>query len=41
MGYNTFVEIAEITDTGTWFRLRVGDFTTREKANSFATKYIK
>jgi len=41
MGYNTFVEIAEITDTGTWFRLRVGDFTTREKANSFANKYIK
>ena len=41
MGYNTFVEIAEITDQGTWFRLRVGDFTTREKANSFASKYIK
>ena len=41
MGYNTLVEIAEITDTGTWFRLRVGDFTTREKANSFANKYIK
>ncbi|MBT8387982.1 MAG: SPOR domain-containing protein, partial [Ignavibacteria bacterium] len=41
MGYNTFVEIAEITDTGTWFRLRVGDFTTREKANGFASKYIK
>ncbi len=41
MGYNTFVEIAEIAGTGTWFRLRVGDFTTREKANSFANKYIK
>ena len=41
MGYNTFVEIAEITGKGTWFRLRVGDFTTREKANSFANKYIK
>lgn len=41
MGYNAFVEIAEITDQGTWFRLRVGDFTTMEKANSFALKYIK
>lgn len=41
MGYNTFVEIAEVEDTGTWFRLRVGDFTTREKANIFANKYIK
>jgi len=41
MGYNTIVEIAEITDQGTWFRLRVGDFTTRENANSFAIKYIK
>ena len=41
MGYNTFVEIAEITGKGTWFRLRVGDFTTRDKANSFANKYIK
>ena len=40
MGYNAFVEIAEISG-GTWFRLRVGDFTTREKANSFANKYIK
>lgn len=41
MGYNAFVEIAEITDKGTWFRLRVGDFTTREKANEFANKYTK
>jgi len=41
MGYNAFVEIAEITDKGTWFRLRVGDFTTREKANDFANKYTK
>jgi len=41
MGYNAFIEIAEVEDTGTWFRLRVGDFTTREKANSFANKYIK
>ncbi len=41
MGYNAFVEIAEITDKGTWFRLRVGDFTTRDKAISFAQKYTK
>lgn len=40
-GYNAFVEAAEIPDRGTWYRVRVGNFSTKEEAQIFANKNIR
>ncbi|MDY0083954.1 MAG: SPOR domain-containing protein, partial [Ignavibacteriaceae bacterium] len=40
-GYNAFVETAEIPERGTWYRVRVGNFTTKEEAQNFINKNIR
>jgi cell division septation protein DedD/nucleoid DNA-binding protein len=40
-GYNAFVEAAEIPGRGTWYRVRVGNFNTKEEALIFAKKNIR
>ncbi|MDP2363559.1 MAG: SPOR domain-containing protein, partial [Ignavibacteria bacterium] len=40
-GYNAFVEAAEIPNRGTWYRVRVGNFSTREEAQNFISKNIR
>ena len=40
-GYNAFVEEAEIPGRGTWYRVRVGNFSSKEEAQSFASKNIR
>jgi cell division septation protein DedD/nucleoid DNA-binding protein len=37
-GYNAFIEIADIPGKGTWYRVRVGDFTSLKQAEDFAVK---
>jgi len=39
LGYNAFVEIAEVPGSGTWYRVRVGDFTSEKQAVEFENKY--
>lgn len=41
LGYNAFIEIAEVPGKGTWFRLRVGDFTSVQQAKNFESKFSK
>ncbi|RPI64827.1 MAG: hypothetical protein EHM44_02540 [Ignavibacteriales bacterium] len=40
-GYNSFVEAAEIPERGTWYRVRVGNFSTKEEAQNFLEKNIR
>ncbi len=40
-GFNAFVEEAEIPNRGIWYRVRVGNFSTKEEAQSFANKNIR
>lgn len=40
-GYNSFVEAAEIPERGTWYRVRVGNFSTKEEAQRFLEKNIR
>jgi cell division septation protein DedD/nucleoid DNA-binding protein len=40
-GYNAFVEAAEIPGRGTWYRVRVGNFNSKEEALIFANKNIR
>lgn len=40
-GYNAFVETAEIPGRGTWYRVRVGNFSTKEEAQDFIKKNIR
>lgn len=40
-GYNSFIEIAEVPGKGTWFRVRVGDFTSLQKAEEFYSNNVK
>ena len=40
-GYNAFVEDAEIPGRGTWYRVRVGNFNSKEEALIFANKNIR
>jgi cell division septation protein DedD len=37
-GYNAFIEIAEIPGKGTWYRIKVGDFTSIKHAEDFLIK---
>ncbi len=38
LGYNAFVEVAQVSGK-TVYRLRVGDFTSKEQAERFSRKY--
>jgi cell division septation protein DedD/nucleoid DNA-binding protein len=40
-GYNAFVEVVEIPDRGTWYRVRVGNFSTKDEAQIFANKNVR
>lgn len=40
-GFNAFVETAEIPDRGTWYRVRVGNFSSKEEALNFIKKNIR
>jgi len=40
-GYNAFVEAAEIPGRGIWYRVRVGNFNSKEEALIFANKNIR
>lgn len=40
-GYNAFVEAAELPNRGTWYRVRVGNFSTKEEAQNFINKNIR
>jgi hypothetical protein len=40
-GYNAFVEEAQIPDRGTWYRVRVGNFSTLEEARIFSSNNIR
>ncbi len=40
-GFNAFVEAAEIPGRGTWYRVRVGNFNSKEEALIFANKNIR
>ena len=40
-GYNAFVETAEIPERGTWYRVRVGNFSSKEEAQNFIKKNIR
>ncbi|MEO8233384.1 MAG: SPOR domain-containing protein [Ignavibacteriota bacterium] len=40
-GYNAFVEEAEVPNRGKWFRVRVGNFATKEEAQIFVDKNIR
>ncbi|MDT3696548.1 MAG: SPOR domain-containing protein [Ignavibacterium sp.] len=40
-GYNAFVETAEIRGRGIWYRVRVGNFSTKEEAQNFINKNIR
>jgi len=40
-GYNAFVEAAEIPERGTWYRVKVGNFSTKEEAQNFIKKNIR
>ena len=37
-GYNAFIEIAELPGRGTWYRIKVGDFTSVKHAEDFLNK---
>jgi cell division septation protein DedD len=37
-GYNAFIEIAELPGRGTWYRIKVGDFTSIKHAENFLIK---
>ena len=40
-GYNAFVEAAEIPGRGTWYRVRVGNFNSKEEAQIFSNKNVR
>ncbi len=40
-GYNALVETAEIPERGVWYRVRVGNFSTKEEAQDFIKKNIR
>ena len=40
-GYKAFVEIAEIPNRGKWYRVRVGNFSSKEEAQRFVDKNIR
>ncbi len=40
-GYNAFIEIAELPGRGTWYRIKVGDFTSVKHAEDFLNKNRK
>ncbi len=40
-GFNAFIEAAEIPGRGTWYRVRVGNFNSKEEALIFANKNIR
>ena len=40
-GYNAFVEAAEIPNRGKWYRVRVGNFSTKEEAQIFVDKNFR
>ena len=40
-GYNAFVETATIPDRGTWYRVRVGNFTSKDEAQRFLENNIR
>ena len=37
-GYNAFIEIADLPGRGTWYRIKVGDFTSVKHAEDFLIK---
>jgi cell division septation protein DedD/nucleoid DNA-binding protein len=37
-GYNAFIEIADLPGRGTWYRIKVGDFTSVKHAEDFLNK---
>lgn len=40
-GFNAFVEEAEIPNRGIWYRVRVGNFSSKDEAQSFVDKNIR
>jgi cell division septation protein DedD len=40
-GYASRMEIADIGNTGRWYRVMVGGFATREEAINFAVQFLK
>ncbi len=40
-GFNAFVEEAEIPNRGKWYRVRVGNFSSKDEAQSFVDKNIR
>ena len=40
-GFNAFVEAAEIPGRGTWYRVRVGNFNSKEEAQIFSNKNVR
>lgn len=38
-GYSTFLSIGQIPEKGTWYRVRIGGFPTREEAETFLDKF--
>jgi len=40
-GFNAFVEAAEIPGRGTWYRVRVGNFNSKEGAQIFSNKNVR
>lgn len=40
-GYNSFVEATEIPERGTWYRIKVGNFSSLDEAKKFKEKNIR
>jgi L,D-transpeptidase ErfK/SrfK len=40
-GYPSRLEVADIADKGRWYRVLVGDFSTRKEAKDFANHFLK
>ena len=38
-GYSSFMSVGQIPQKGTWYRVRIGGFPTREKAEDFLEKF--
>ncbi len=38
-GYSAFMEVGQIPDKGIWYRVRIGGFPTREKAQEFLDQF--
>jgi DedD protein len=40
-GYSSYMTIAEIPQKGTWYRVRIGTFSSRQEAKTFMTRFKK